>query len=117
MEIPKKYNPKQVERFLLDARRLELPILLGLCPLASYRNAIFLHENVPGMRIPENILKRMQAADEIGQGAEEGIQIAREALGAVKDLVQGAYIMPPFGRTYLAEKVLKGWITPKDKHI
>ena len=111
------YNPKQIERFLLDARRLDLPILLGLCPLASYRNAIFLHENVPGMRIPENILKRMQAADEAGRGAEEGVKIAREALGAVKDLVQGAYIMPPFGRTYLAEKVLEGWLSPKHKHI
>ena len=107
------YNPRQIERFLLDAHRLNLPILLGLCPLANYRNAIFLHENVPGMSIPENILQRMQQADERGEGEAEGVKIAREALAAVKDLVQGAYIMPPFGRTYLAEQVLDGWITPK----
>ena len=108
------YDPKQVERFLLDARELNLPILMGLCPLASFRNAIFLHENVPGMKIPDAILNRMREADAQGRAEAEGVKIARESLEAAKGLIQGAYLMPPFGRTYLAQRVLEGWITPRE---
>lgn len=107
------YDPRQVERFLIDAKRLGLPILMGLCPLANHRNALFLHNNVPGMKIPENILKRMEKAEELGQAEAEGVAIARESLAAAQDLIQGAYIMPPFGRTYLAEQVLQGFIKPQ----
>ena len=107
------YDPRQVERFLVDAKKLGLPILMGLCPLASYKNAIFLHQNVPGMKIPESTLNRMKEADEAGKGEEEGVKIARESLEAARGLIQGAYLMPPFGRTYLAEQVLEGWITPR----
>ena len=107
------YDPRQVERFLLDAERLGLPILMGLCPLANYRNALFLHNNVPGMKIPNNILKRMEKAEELGQAEAEGVAIARESLAAARDIIQGAYIMPPFGRSYLAEQVLQGFIKPQ----
>jgi homocysteine S-methyltransferase len=104
------YDPQQVERFLRDARALGLPIMLGLCPLASYRNAIFLHENVPGMRVPEPVLARMKAAEERGEGEAEGVAIARESLEAARGLVDGAYIMPPFGRHQLALRVLEGYL-------
>ncbi len=104
------YDPYKVERFLDDTAEMGLPVMLGLCPLASYRNAIFLHENVPGMQVPTYILDRMKAADERGEGQAEGVKIAREALGAVRDRVQGAYIMPPFGRYKVAMKVLEGFL-------
>lgn len=104
------YDPQQVERFLRDARELGLPIMLGLCPLASYRNAIFLHENVPGMRVPEPVLARMKSAEERGEGESEGVAIARESLEAARGLVDGAYIMPPFGRHHLALRVLEGYL-------
>lgn len=108
------YDPYKVERFLDDTADLGLPVMLGLCPLASYRNAKFLHENVPGMQAPDYILRRMAEADERGEGQAEGIRIAREALTAVRDRVQGAYIMPPFGRYKVALKVLDGFITPPE---
>lgn len=111
------YDPRQVERFLLDARELELPIMLGLCPLASYRNAIFLHENVPGMQVPELVLRRMLRAEELGQGEREGVLIAREALEAAQGLIQGAYVMPPFGRHRLALEVLEGYIQSQDAPV
>ncbi|MCA9541818.1 MAG: bifunctional homocysteine S-methyltransferase/methylenetetrahydrofolate reductase, partial [Myxococcales bacterium] len=91
------YDPYKVERFLDDVAGFGLPVMLGLCPLASLRNALFLHENVPGMQVPTYILDRMAAADARGEGQAEGVRIAREALAAVRDRVQGAYIMPPFG--------------------
>ena len=111
------YDPRQVERFLTDAKRLGLPILLGLCPLASYRNAIFLHENVPGMQVPAGVLKRMKDAEGRGEGEAEGVKIARESLEGARDWIQGAYIMPPFGRSYLATRVLEGWITPRNHEV
>ncbi len=109
------YDPYKVERFLDDTADLGLPVMLGLCPLASFRNAKFLHDNVPGMQAPDHVLQRMADADDRGEGQAEGIRIAREALSAVRDRVQGAYIMPPFGRYRVAIAVLDGFITPASR--
>jgi homocysteine S-methyltransferase len=104
------YDPRVAERFLDDVRSLGLPILLGVVPLASYRNAVFIHKNVPGMRIPDYVLERMRQADEEGRGQAEGVAIAREALHAFRDRIQGAYIMPPFDRHGVALQVLEGFV-------
>ncbi len=102
------YDPEVLERFLSDTKDLDVPILVGLLPLASYRNAEFLHNEVPGMQIPEHIRDRMREAGGGPKGRAAGVEIAREMLGAVRDRVQGAYIMPPFGRYKLALKVIDG---------
>jgi len=102
------YDPDVLDRFLKDIEPLGMPVLVGLLPLASYRNAEFLHNEVPGMRIPEDIRERMRVAGGGPDGRAEGVRIAREMLDAVKDRVQGAYIMPPFGRYELALRVIEG---------
>ncbi len=102
------YDPAVLDRFLTDVRPLGIPVLVGLLPLASYRNAEFLHNEVPGMSIPEDIRERMRKAGSGPAGREEGVKIAREMLEAVKDRVDGAYIMPPFGRYELALRVIEG---------
>ena len=104
------YDPRVIERFLDDTAHLGLPVMVGLCPLASHRNALFLHQNVPGMQIPDYILRRMELADGRDEGQAEGIRIAREALESVRGRVQGAYIMPPFGRYKVAMSVLEGFL-------
>lgn len=102
------YDIDILDRFLKDAEALGVPVLVGLLPLASYKNAEFLHNEVPGMSVPEPIRERMRKAG-IGDAARSaGIEIAREMLSAVKDRVDGAYIMPPFGRYELAIDVIKG---------
>ena len=101
------YDAKLVERFLDDIEELEVPIMIGILPLASHRNAEFLHHNVPGMQIPQEIRARMA---EVGQGPKaraEGIRIAQEALAAVRERVDGTYIMPPFDRVDSALEILK----------
>ncbi len=100
------FDPAVVDRFLQAVKPLGLPVLIGILPLASARNAEFLHQNVPGMRIPEEVRRRMQRAGEGKDAAREGLAIAKEALEAVKDRVQGVYIMPPFGRVELALELL-----------
>lgn len=84
-----------------------IPVLVGILPLASYRNAEFLHNEVPGMQIPEPIRERMRQASSSEAAREEGIAIAQEALQAARPLAQGVYIMPPFGRIEAALRVLE----------
>ncbi len=109
------YDPAVLERFLKDTEHLDMPVLVGLLPLASYRNAEFLHNEVPGMSIPEDIRKRMQCVSKGPEARAEGVKIAQEALLAVADRVVGAYIMPPFGRVQAALEILScvGYPSPE----
>src|SRR5438093_531239 len=101
------YDPEVLRRFLDDTRALELPILAGICPLASSRNAEFLHNEVPGMQIPQAIRERMAAATDPDAGRRAGVLIAREMLDQVKEDVVGAYLMPQFGQYRSAVDVLE----------
>jgi homocysteine S-methyltransferase len=101
------YDVEVLDRFLKEAEPFGVPVLVGLLPLASYRNAEFLHNEVPGMHIPEVIRERMRKASGSDAARKEGVTIAREMLSAVRGRVAGAYIMPPFGRYELALKILE----------
>lgn len=101
------YDPRTLERFLDDAAPLGLPVMVGILPLASHRNAEFLHNEVPGMSIPQEYRERMAKVGSGPAARAEGIRIAQEALDAVKHRVAGAYIMPPFNRVDAAIAVLE----------
>jgi homocysteine S-methyltransferase len=101
------YDPRTLERFLDDASGLGLPVMVGILPLASHRNAEFLHNEVPGMAIPAEYRERMARVGGGPAARAEGIRIAQEALAAVKHRVQGAYVMPPFNRVDSALAVLE----------
>jgi methionine synthase / methylenetetrahydrofolate reductase(NADPH) len=101
------YDPRTLERFLDDAKPLGLPVMVGILPLASHRNAEFLHNEVPGMSIPAEYRERMAKVGAGPAARAEGIKIAQEALAAVKHRVQGAYVMPPFNRVDSALAVLE----------
>jgi methionine synthase I (cobalamin-dependent)/5,10-methylenetetrahydrofolate reductase len=104
------YDRAVLERFLDDVAPLQIPVLVGLLPLASHRNAEFLHNEVPGMQVPEEIRERMRKAGSGPEARKEGVAIAREMLGAVRGRVAGAYIMPPLGRYELALEVVDGFL-------
>ncbi len=93
-----------VERYQALYGPLRLPLLAGVLPLYSDRHAAFLHNEVPGIIIPEATRQRMAAAG--ANGAAEGVRLAQDLLGKLRGLVQGAYLMPPFGRYDLAAEVL-----------
>ncbi|MBL9014811.1 MAG: bifunctional homocysteine S-methyltransferase/methylenetetrahydrofolate reductase [Myxococcales bacterium] len=101
------YDPRTLERFLDDAAPLGLPVMVGILPLASHRNAEFLHNEVPGMTIPTEYRERMARVGGGPAARAEGIRIAQEALAAVKQRVAGAYVMPPFNRVDSALAVLE----------
>ncbi|HEX9641519.1 MAG TPA: bifunctional homocysteine S-methyltransferase/methylenetetrahydrofolate reductase [Candidatus Krumholzibacteria bacterium] len=101
------YDPETIDRFLADTAGFGRPILLGLLPLASYRNAEFLNAEVPGMNVPVAIRERMKAAGKGESARAEGVKIAQEALLAARDRIAGAYIMPPLGHYGMAPEILK----------
>ena len=81
-----------------------IPIVGGVLPPASLRNAEFLHNELPSISLPDWVLDRMRKATD---GRKEGIQIAREALAQLRELVQGVYVMPMFGRYDSAAEVIE----------
>ncbi len=102
------FQVELVEKMLERTAHLGMPVLVGVLPLVSYKNAEFLHNEVPGMQIPEPIRERMRAAAPGAPARKEGVKIAREMLFAVRNRVQGAYLMPPLGKYELALEVLDG---------
>ena len=103
------YDPACLRKFLRDSKPLGLPVLVGILPLASHRNAEFLHNEVPGMQVPESVRERMRKAGSGAAARKEGVAIAREMLAEVKDDVAGAYVMPPLERYELALEVIDGF--------
>jgi homocysteine S-methyltransferase len=102
------YDPAVLDRFLADIAPLGLPVLIGILPLASHRNAEFLHNEVPGMQIPADVRARMKSAGSGPDARREGVRIAREMLLSVRARVAGAYVMPPLGRYEMALEVIDG---------
>ncbi|MDX2177350.1 MAG: bifunctional homocysteine S-methyltransferase/methylenetetrahydrofolate reductase [Candidatus Sumerlaeia bacterium] len=101
------YESALFERFHRRTEAFRVPVLIGILPLASYRNAEFLTKEVPGMQVPEPILERMRRCEDKDAAREEGIAIAREALADAAYMVAGTYIMPPFNRIDSALAVLE----------
>jgi methionine synthase / methylenetetrahydrofolate reductase(NADPH) len=101
------YDPRMVEQFLSTIKHLDTPVLIGILPLYSHKNAEFLHNEVPGMIIPDDIRERMRKAGSGEAAQQEGVRIAQEALMAAREVAQGAYIMPPFNKVELAVRVIE----------
>jgi homocysteine S-methyltransferase len=81
------------------------PILVGILPLFGTRHANFLHNEVPGIEIPDAIRARIEAAG--SDGPKEGVRIAIELIEAVRPWAQGVYIIPAFGRYDLAAEIIE----------
>lgn len=101
------FDTDQLREFLGRIEHVHIPIIAGIWPLVSYRNAEFLHNEVPGVVVTHSILERMFKASEKGKdfAREEGLQIAREALLDVKDVIQGVQVSAPFGNVRYALEV------------
>ena len=99
------YEMKTLENFMKRVGNLHIPIMLGLLPLRSYKHADFLHNEVPGILIPESIREEMRAAGE--KAASVGSRITKDFLKEAKHLVQGAYMMPPFQKYQIIDELLE----------
>lgn len=110
------FDLAQLERFVerIDRDGLRIPIIAGIWPMVSARNAEFLANEVPGIVIPGDVMERMRRASAEGKerGTEEGTIIAQEMLSASLPMIQGVQVSAPFGRIPLALRVFEaipGW--------
>lgn len=101
------YDVDLLREFLKRTEEYRIPVLVGILPLISARNAEFLHNEVPGMQIPDPVLNLMRKVGSGPEAMDTGIKIAREALAQARDMVDGVYIMPPFGKADLAIRILE----------
>jgi len=103
------FDTEQLQNFLEKISHVRIPIVAGIWPLVSFRNAEFLHNEVPGVNVTPEILERMRiASDQSKEHArEEGIAIARESLLEVRDAIQGVQVSAPFGNVKYALQVFE----------
>jgi len=92
--------------FLDRIEHLRVPLIAGIWPLVSYRNAEFMKTEVPGVVVPDSIMERMAAAATKEEQRETGLAIARESIAAIRSRVQGIQASAPFGNVDLALRVL-----------
>jgi homocysteine S-methyltransferase len=98
------YDLEQLDRFLARAGGSPVPVLVGVLPLHSSRHAEFLHNEVPGITIPDAVRARMRQAGESALRA--GIEMAQRLVNEVRGRYAGAYLMPSFGRFEVVAEVL-----------
>ena len=103
------FDLDQFDRFLTRVEGFRIPIVAGIWPLVSLRNAEFLANEVPGVSVPDSVLDRMRQASARGKedALAEGVRISQEMLAAVTERVQGVQIAAPLGRVPVALEVLE----------
>jgi len=105
------FDLRLLEAFLKRIEQFRIPVIAGIWPLTSLRNAEFMRNDLR-VSMPESILLRMAQADSPEAAREEGIRIAREMLEETRPMVQGVQVSAPFGRYALAADVIAS-VLPK----
>jgi methionine synthase I (cobalamin-dependent)/5,10-methylenetetrahydrofolate reductase len=88
-------------------RKLGIPVFIGALPLKTQRHCEFLHNEVPGIDIPDWLRKRMADAADDSAALEVGVEEAQKLAIRIKECAQGLYLMPPFGSSAIAERVME----------
>ena len=101
------YDPELLKNFLKRIEHCRIPVIAGIWPLVSLKNAEFMNNEVPGASVPDHIMEKMRKADTLDAQREVGIQAAREALLGVKDFVEGVQVSVPLGRVDCFKQVIE----------
>ena len=99
------YDMDQLTTFLDRVGKIPVPFLLGIMPLQSHRHAEFLHNELPGVTIPDHLRDRMRLAGD--RGIEEGVRQSQEFLAEAQAHCDGVYLMPSFGRYEMCAELVK----------
>lgn len=100
------FDPDSLWRFLEAIEECRIPIIAGIWPFTSYKNAEFMANEVPGVVVPQRLLERMSQATTKEQGRALGVEIARELVDAIRGRVAGFAVSAPFGNVDTALAVL-----------
>ena len=96
------------ERFIKHIEPMQIPVIAGIWPLTSYKNAEFMNNELPGVTVPDEIMTRMREAENAELAMQEGVAIASDILKNISDIVDGVQISAPFNRYDLALEVIRG---------
>ena len=99
------YEMNTLEQFIRRTEQWKKPVMLGVLPLRSYRHAEFLHNEIPGMTIPESIREKLRTSGD--KAAAAGVELTKEFLKEARHLVAGAYLMPPFKKYDVVPQILE----------
>jgi len=100
------FDIKILENFMKRIEYVKIPLICGIWPLVSYRNAEFMNNEVPGASVPEEIMERMRKTTTKEESFEEGVNIAKETFEYIKSSVAGVQLAAPLGRTDAVFKIL-----------
>jgi len=101
------FSLEPLEVVLAEATKLNTPLFAGIWPLASFRNAEFMKNEVPGVVVPDSVMRRMELASTREEQFATGIAIARETVAALVGKVAGVQVSAPFGKVESALKVFE----------
>lgn len=93
-----------MEAFIKKIEHLKIPVMVCIMPLRSYRHAEFLHNEIPGIHIPDSVREKFRTAGK--DSAALGVQIAADFLREAKQMVAGAYMLPPFKQYQIAIEIM-----------
>jgi homocysteine S-methyltransferase len=96
------FDPKAFLDFVEATKDFGVPIIAGIWPFTSFKNAQFMANEVPGVSVPKEILDRMEKTKTAQQGKIEGVLIAREMIETLGDKAAGFALSAPFGNVYIA---------------
>jgi len=98
------FEMRTLEEFLRRTNHLKIPLMLGIIPLRSFKHADFLHNEVPGMRIPDKLRETMRTAG--SDAAKVGVRLSMDFIKEAKSSVAGLYMMPPFQKYHIVDDLL-----------
>ncbi|MDB5081474.1 MAG: metF-2 [Chloroflexi bacterium] len=99
------FNPATLSETLAQVGEIKVPVLAGIMLLHNYKHAEYMYHEVPGIVVPDSILKRMQSAGE--KGMQEGLKVAIEVVEEIRPLIQGVYIMPSHNKYEASAELVK----------
>ncbi len=98
------YEMKTLEQFLRRSEEWHKPVMLGILPLRGYKHAEFLHNEIPGMTIPDRVREQLRSAAD--RAPQVGVELASKFLNEAKTVVAGVYLMPPFKKYEIVPQIL-----------
>ncbi len=101
------FDPGLLERFVeyIESRSLRIPVIAGIWPLTSLKNAEFMNNELPGVSVPDSVMKRMEASGGGEESMKAGVEIASDILRRIRPIVNGVQVSAPFNRYRLALEV------------
>jgi methionine synthase I (cobalamin-dependent)/5,10-methylenetetrahydrofolate reductase len=90
------YDIESIDQLYEATKHIPIPIFVGIMPITSYRNALFLHNEIPGIKISEHVLNQMSTIHEPSEAKQLGIAIAKQLLDHTMEKFSGIYLITPF---------------------